>query len=71
MICLVFLISKSSIFFLSMSDFFLISIGGTGGGHYTAYAKNPLDNEWYLFDDSRVSKANVSDIVVKTVIFFI
>jgi ubiquitin carboxyl-terminal hydrolase 4/11/15 len=29
--------------------------GGLGFGHYTAYAKNPLTERWYEFDDSRVS----------------
>lgn len=29
--------------------------GSMGFGHYTAYAKNPLTNKWYEFDDSRVS----------------
>lgn len=29
--------------------------GNMGFGHYTAYAKNPNDNKWYQFDDSRVS----------------
>ncbi|KAL8276325.1 hypothetical protein RQP46_011291 [Phenoliferia psychrophenolica] len=29
--------------------------GGMGGGHYTAYAKNPENDKWYEFDDSRVS----------------
>ena len=29
--------------------------GGCGGGHYTAYAKNPLNGQWYDFDDSHVS----------------
>ncbi|CCF58753.1 hypothetical protein KAFR_0F01560 [Kazachstania africana CBS 2517] len=28
--------------------------GGLGGGHYTAYVKNFIDNKWYYFDDSRV-----------------
>lgn len=28
--------------------------GGLGGGHYTAYAKNPLNGQWYHFDDSSV-----------------
>jgi hypothetical protein len=28
--------------------------GGLGGGHYTAYAKNPDDERWYYFDDSSV-----------------
>ena len=34
--------------------------GSVGFGHYTAYGKNPLTNEWLYFDDSSVS--NVSDI---------
>ena len=34
--------------------------GGTGGGHYTAFAKNPLDNKWYNFDDSTVSEVSES-----------
>ncbi|KAG8917700.1 CSN-associated deubiquitinating enzyme Ubp12, partial [Tulasnella sp. 408] len=29
-------------------------MGGLGGGHYRAYAKNADDNKWYHFDDSRV-----------------
>lgn len=28
-----------------------------GGGHYTAFCKNKVDNEWYNYDDSRVSPA--------------
>lgn len=32
--------------------------GGLGGGHYTAYVKNFVDDKWYYFDDSRVSVAN-------------
>ncbi|GMF62111.1 unnamed protein product [[Candida] boidinii] len=32
--------------------------GGLGGGHYTSYVKNDIDNEWYYFDDSRVSRTN-------------
>ena len=30
-------------------------MGGVGGGHYTAYAKNPVSNKWYEFDDSSCS----------------
>ena len=30
--------------------------GNMGFGHYTAFAKNALDNEWYEFDDSHVTK---------------
>ena len=39
-------------------DLFAVSnhYGGLGGGHYTAYAKNWKDNQWYGFDDSSVSK---------------
>ncbi|KAH3686814.1 hypothetical protein WICPIJ_002211 [Wickerhamomyces pijperi] len=29
--------------------------GGLGGGHYTSYAKNFIDGQWYYYDDSRVS----------------
>lgn len=30
-------------------------MGGLGGGHYTAYAKNEKLDQWYNFDDSHVS----------------
>jgi len=38
-------------------DLFAVSnhMGGLGGGHYTAYAKNFLDKKWYELNDSRVS----------------
>jgi len=32
--------------------------GNAGGGHYTAYCKNQNDNQWYEFDDMRVSKVD-------------
>ena len=34
-----------------------------GGGHYTAYGFNALDQAWYLFDDSRVTRAEKTDII--------
>jgi len=39
-------------------DCFAVSnhYGGVGGGHYTAFAKNPHTNLWYDFDDSHVSE---------------
>ncbi|KAI5712666.1 ubiquitin carboxyl-terminal hydrolase 15-like [Diaphorina citri] len=37
--------------------------GTLGGGHYTAYAKNDIDKNWYLFDDSSVRKATESEVV--------
>ncbi|KAK8853439.1 hypothetical protein IAR55_004145 [Kwoniella newhampshirensis] len=36
--------------------------GGMGGGHYTAFCRNKIDGEWYNYDDSRVSKADVSAV---------
>uniref|UniRef100_A0A8C5MS72 Ubiquitin carboxyl-terminal hydrolase n=1 Tax=Leptobrachium leishanense TaxID=445787 RepID=A0A8C5MS72_9ANUR len=39
--------------------------GGMGGGHYTAYAKNHLNGQWYYFDDSSVSPATEEQIVTK------
>ncbi|QRW26646.1 ubiquitin carboxyl-terminal hydrolase [Rhizoctonia solani] len=38
-------------------------MGGLGGGHYRAYAKNLSDGEWYHFDDSYVSKSSAEDSV--------
>ncbi|KAG8990581.1 CSN-associated deubiquitinating enzyme Ubp12, partial [Tulasnella sp. 427] len=35
-------------------------MGGLGGGHYRAYAKNTDDNKWYHFDDSRVDSTTAS-----------
>ena len=37
--------------------------GTMGGGHYTAYCKNFLNNKWYEFDDSRVSEVSPRDVV--------
>lgn len=37
--------------------------GTLGGGHYTAYAKNNIDKNWYLFDDSSVRKATENEVV--------
>ncbi|KAI3336403.1 UCH-domain-containing protein [Xylariaceae sp. AK1471] len=37
--------------------------GGLGGGHYTAYAKNFIDGQWYSYNDSMVSKTSTERIV--------
>lgn len=37
--------------------------GTLGGGHYTAFAKNNIEKNWYLFDDSSVRKASTSEVV--------
>jgi len=46
-------------------DLFAITnhYGSLGGGHYTAYAKNPLKNKWYDFNDSSVSLQDPSELV--------
>ena len=36
-------------------------LGGLGGGHYRAYARNHADGEWYHFDDSHVIKCRPED----------
>ncbi|GAA5986105.1 hypothetical protein JCM5350_004435 [Sporobolomyces pararoseus] len=46
-------------------DLYAVSnhFGGLGGGHYTAFAKNPENNQWYDFDDSRVTPIEPSRVV--------
>jgi ubiquitin carboxyl-terminal hydrolase 4/11/15 len=34
--------------------------GGSGGGHYTAYAKNFVDDEWYLFNGNILQYSRIS-----------
>lgn len=36
-----------------------------GGGHYTAYAKNWRENQWYSFDDSHCSKTSPNKIITE------
>lgn len=40
--------------------------GGLGGGHYTAYAKNAINKNWYYFDDSSVSSTPENSPVTKS-----
>ncbi|KAI0380898.1 hypothetical protein F5Y04DRAFT_289141 [Hypomontagnella monticulosa] len=37
--------------------------GGLGGGHYTAHAKNFVNNQWYTYNDSSVSSVSPDKIV--------
>ena len=37
--------------------------GTAGGGHYTAYALNPENEEWYEFDDSFVTQVEPSAVL--------
>ncbi|KAJ8369254.1 hypothetical protein SKAU_G00092820 [Synaphobranchus kaupii] len=36
--------------------------GTTMGGHYTAYCRNPTTEEWYTFNDSRVTPMSSSQV---------
>eukprot|EP01113_Clastostelium_recurvatum_P027009 TRINITY_DN3249_c1_g1_i3.p1 TRINITY_DN3249_c1_g1~~TRINITY_DN3249_c1_g1_i3.p1 ORF type:complete len:987 (+),score=255.30 TRINITY_DN3249_c1_g1_i3:114-3074(+) len=36
--------------------------GGLGGGHYTAFGKNPETGRWYLFNDSSTKEATEKDL---------
>lgn len=46
-------------------DCFAVSnhMGGVGGGHYTAYGKNPLNKQWYSFNDSSCGPTTADRIV--------
>lgn len=35
--------------------------GNMGFGHYTAFGRSPTDDQWYEFDDSRVSPVRNND----------
>jgi ubiquitin carboxyl-terminal hydrolase 4/11/15 len=37
--------------------------GSLGGGHYTATCLNHIDNKWYYFNDSSVSRKDEDDVV--------
>jgi len=53
---------------LLLYDLFAISnhFGGLGGGHYIAYAKNYLNQEWYEFNDSSVHKISEDSLVTSS-----
>ncbi|KAI9138665.1 hypothetical protein BKA69DRAFT_1040757 [Paraphysoderma sedebokerense] len=36
--------------------------GGLGGGHYVTYARNPITNCWFEYDDSKVTPKSEADI---------
>ena len=40
-----------------------IHSGGLGGGHYYAICKNYLDNSWYEYNDSNVSKISNNNVL--------
>ena len=48
-------------------DLFAVAnhVGGLHGGHYFAYCKNYIENEWYEFNDSNVDKIDKNKIVTE------
>ena len=48
-------------------DLYAVSnhFGSLNGGHYTAFAKNPIYQRWFEFDDSDVSKHDPAKSVTK------
>ncbi|CAD8044127.1 unnamed protein product [Paramecium primaurelia] len=53
-------------------DLFAVSnhYGGMGGGHYTAYAKNPMYNAWFDFNDSQVKELRSSPVTDAAYVLF-
>ncbi|PGG96817.1 ubiquitin carboxyl-terminal hydrolase 4/11/15 [Blastomyces parvus] len=45
--------------------------GGLGGGHYTAYAKNFMNDTWYEYNDSHVTKKNNPASVVTSAAYLL
>lgn len=40
----------------------IVHHGNAGGGHYTAYAKNMVDDKWYEFDDQYVTEVSETTV---------
>ncbi|CAD8046029.1 unnamed protein product [Paramecium sonneborni] len=53
-------------------DLFAVSnhYGGMGGGHYTAYAKNPMYNTWFDFNDSQVKELKSNPVTDAAYVLF-
>lgn len=51
----------------SIYDLYAVSnhYGGLKGGHYTAFARNPVVGKWHQFDDSKVQEIIANDTVTK------
>lgn len=48
-----------------MTLFNLIKFILFGGGHYIAYCKNEMDDNWYEFDDTVITRLETADILSK------
>ncbi|KAF8455303.1 hypothetical protein BGX38DRAFT_1267224 [Terfezia claveryi] len=57
----------------SIYDLFAVDnhYGGLGGGHYTAYAKNFENGQWYYFDDSSVTSVGNPTTAVTTAAYLL
>lgn len=40
--------------------------GGLGGGHYTAFAKNVIQDSWHSFDDAIVTQTSANNVVTRS-----
>ncbi|CAF0839849.1 unnamed protein product [Didymodactylos carnosus] len=40
----------------------IVHYGRAGGGHYTTYSLNSINNEWYEFDDNEVRKVDAAQV---------
>jgi ubiquitin C-terminal hydrolase len=40
-------------------------MGNLTGGHYTAYGKNSIDSQWYLFNDTSTVLVSEASIVTE------
>jgi len=58
-------ISKTYYNFNAIYDLYAVSnqMGNLNGGHYYTYAKNSIDNQWYEYDDDKITKLNEDNIV--------
>jgi ubiquitin carboxyl-terminal hydrolase 4/11 len=43
-------------------------MGGCGGGHYTAFAKNPHNNKWISYNDSMVDEVRNTEAPERQVV---
>ena len=62
-----FFIFKILFYYFKESKYDLVGVichhGTAGGGHYTAYALNNMDQEWYEYDDSYVTKVEPATVM--------
>ena len=62
-IIFVIIIEVRNVWFFSNHTTYSSYLGTAGGGHYTAYALNNIDQEWYEYDDSYVTKVEAATVM--------